>query len=183
MDSKFPAWTCPITAGFQNGGKHGGGTYGVHRSHRSDGAFKHAVDQALVGVCGGRIAPFHSFPYIQCQASVVSWRYWLVTSRMSSCCWDNNDRFMRQHYGYRYHYENNSASPIDDGVLPPWLLHWARFIHSFVAAHGDSPRCFGPEIVTISLVSSCEFLLTHARDRRKLSHRLGPWACHDAEGR
>ena len=35
-------------------------------------------------------------------------------------------------------------------------------------------RCFGPEIVTISLVSSCEFRLTHARGRLRLSRRLEP---------
>src|SRR5262245_39442195 len=35
-------------------------------------------------------------------------------------CWEGNDRLMRQYYGYRYHYENDSLSRVDDGALPQW---------------------------------------------------------------
>jgi alkylated DNA repair dioxygenase AlkB len=108
--------------------------------------------------------------------------------------WEANDRLMRRYYGYRYYYQSDSLSQVDDGALPPWLVYWSRYIrerrwmsglaqqvtiqkydsHNSIAAHRDSTRCFGPEIVTISLVSSCEFWLTHARGRLRLSRWLEP---------
>jgi alkylated DNA repair dioxygenase AlkB len=108
--------------------------------------------------------------------------------------WETDYTLLRQYYGYRYQSENDTVSQIGDGKLPQWLLHWGQFIcahdwmstraqqvtiqkyfaHSLICAHRDSPRCFGPEIVSISLVSSCGFCLTHARDRRRLSRRLEP---------
>lgn len=108
--------------------------------------------------------------------------------------WEKDDTRMRQYYGYRYHYENDTLSKIGDAALPQWLLRWVRFVRaqgwmsalaeqvtvqkyatqSSMGAHRDSVRCFGPDIVTISLVSSCDLCLTHARDRRKLSRRLEP---------
>jgi len=108
--------------------------------------------------------------------------------------WEANDTLMRRYYGYRYHYQSDSLSQVDDGALPPWLLYWSGSIrergwmsylarqvtiqkyepHNSIAAHRDSTRCFGPEVVTISLLSSCEFRLTHARGRLRLSRCLEP---------
>jgi alkylated DNA repair dioxygenase AlkB len=108
--------------------------------------------------------------------------------------WEANDTLVRRSYGYRYHYQSDSLSQVDDGALPAWLVSWSYYIrerewmsrlaqqvtiqkydsHNSIAAHRDSSRCFGPEIVTISLISSCEFRLTHARGRQRLSRRLEP---------
>jgi alkylated DNA repair dioxygenase AlkB len=108
--------------------------------------------------------------------------------------WEANDRLMRRYHGYRYHYQSDSLSQVDDGTLSPWLVYWSRYIrerrwmsglarqvtiqkyssHNSIAAHRDSNRCFGPEIVTISLVSSCEFWLTDARGQLRLSRLLEP---------
>jgi alkylated DNA repair dioxygenase AlkB len=99
---------------------------------------------------------------------------------------------MRQYYAYRYDYENDTLSKIDNGALPEWLTAWAQLIcergwmstlaqqvtvqkysvSSVMGPHRDSLRCFGPEIVTISLLSSCDFRLVDARSCQRLCRRL-----------
>jgi alkylated DNA repair dioxygenase AlkB len=46
--------------------------------------------------------------------------------------------------------------------------------HSYLGPHIDSCRCFGPEIVTFSLVSAAQFRLTDQKGRRRLTVTLNP---------
>jgi alkylated DNA repair dioxygenase AlkB len=106
--------------------------------------------------------------------------------------WENDYTRWRQYYAYRYDYNNDTLSEIDNGALPEWLISWAHVIYargwmstlaeqvtvqkynigSVMGPHRDSSRCFGPEIVTISLLSSCDFRLVDAKSRQMLCRRL-----------
>lgn len=96
-------------------------------------------------------------------------------------CWSHELKRRVQHYGYRYDYR---ARLIDESVrtapFPSWLTDLSRrlrlaglmqaeaeqaIVNEYlpgqgIANHIDCEPCFGPEIVSISLGSGCELLLS-----------------------
>ncbi len=108
--------------------------------------------------------------------------------------WDLDFSRWRQWYGYRYGYKNDVLFRDGDGTLPPWILELTQFAYdrkwmstlaqqvtiqkyiagSFIGPHVDSSRCFPGEIVTVSLVSTCDFRLMDAGNRTKLTRQLEP---------
>jgi|SRR5579872_4383500 len=108
--------------------------------------------------------------------------------------WEFDSSRERQCHGYRYLYDDDMLEMVGDGELPDWLMNWARYIHerqwmskiaqqvtiqkymnnSYLGKHIDSRNCFGPELVTFSLVSACYEKLTNGRIRQQLVRALEP---------
>lgn len=108
--------------------------------------------------------------------------------------WESDSSRERQCHGYRYSYSEDMLDTIGDCELPGWLTNWARFIHergwmsavaqqvtvqkygkdSYLGPHIDSQKCFGPELVTLSLLSACVERLTNERTRQRLIRVLEP---------
>ena len=108
--------------------------------------------------------------------------------------WEPDSSRERQCHAFRYLWKNDALETVGDGRLPDWLAPWAGFIldqgwmttiarqvtvqkygkDSYLGPHIDSPRCFGPEIVTFSIESRCEFRMTNQERRESLVCTLEP---------
>jgi alkylated DNA repair dioxygenase AlkB len=97
--------------------------------------------------------------------------------------WEQDFSRRAQRYGYRYDYNTNTVARLRP--LPDWLAAWAVHLRDAgwmrtladqatvqeygpgagISDHIDDRRCFGPEIVTLSLLAPCVYRLSDPKTK------------------
>ncbi|MFZ1006400.1 MAG: alpha-ketoglutarate-dependent dioxygenase AlkB [Candidatus Sulfotelmatobacter sp.] len=109
----------------------------------------------------------------------------------NSARWEKDYSRRAQRYGGRYIYGEGKVELL--GPLPRWLVAWAErlcdagwmhtladqvTVQEYAPGAGISPHideaCFGPEIVTLSLLSSCVYQLLDPRTKVKFERLILP---------
>jgi alkylated DNA repair dioxygenase AlkB len=104
-----------------------------------------------------------------------------LLARVDAEPWLDDLKRRVQHHGYRYDYKRREVTADAFlGPLPDWLGAWAERLHreghierapdqvivneyqpgQGIAAHVDCVPCFGPTVLSLSLNSGCELVLT-----------------------
>jgi alkylated DNA repair dioxygenase AlkB len=116
----------------------------------------------------------------------------LLNIAENSTRWERDYSRRAQRYGGRYIYGEAKVELL--GPLPDWLVAWAErmrdagWMHTLadqatvqeyepgagISDHIDDKRCFGPEIVTLSLLSSCAYRLLDPRTKVKFDLLILP---------